>query len=104
MAGTQAPLTALSSRAAPHNTPALCMPRPETLKPQLDTMQATAGTDGQVLLFDTALFQEGTLVSAFAKLQAAPAGSDMMHLAWTSGQHLITDQSQHTCRSVRAPR
>ena len=60
-------------------------------------MQATAGTDGQVLLFDTALFQEGTLVSAFAKLQAAPAGSDMMHLAWTSGQHLITNKSQHAC-------
>ena len=104
MAGSQAPLTALSSRAAPHKTPALCVPRPETLDSQLDTVQATAGTDGQVLLFDTALFQEGTLVSAFAKLQAAPAGSDMMHLAWTSGQHLITDQSQHTCRSVRAPR
>ena len=70
----------------------------------MDTMQATAGTDGQVLLFDTALFQEGTLVSAFAKLQAAPAGSDMMHLAWTSGQDPITNQSQRACHSVQAPR
>ena len=26
-----------------------------------------------------------------------------MHLAWTSGQHLITNQSQHACRSVRGP-
>ena len=56
-------------------------------------VQATAGTDGQVLLFDTALFQEGTILSPFAKIQAAPAGSEMLHLAWTSGapsmQHLI---------------
>lgn len=56
-------------------------------------LQATAGTDGQVLLFDTALFQEGTILSPFAKVQAAPAGSEMLHLAWISGalsmQHLI---------------
>ncbi len=48
-------------------------------------MQATAGTDGQVLLFDSSLFQEGTLLSPFARIQAAPAGSQMMHLSWTTG-------------------
>ena len=48
-------------------------------------MQATAGTDGQVLLYDSTLFQEGTLLSPFSKIQAAPAGSEMIHLAWISG-------------------
>lgn len=53
-------------------------------------MQATAGTDGQVLLFDSSLFQEGTLLSPIAKIQAAPAGSQMMHLAWITGTDCCT--------------
>jgi hypothetical protein len=49
-------------------------------------LQATAASDGRVLLFDTALFQGGGgVVSPAAAQQVAAPGATLVGLEWLTG-------------------